>query len=87
MVYPDRSIGDFDMTSMADIDSLAQLWYNTIGPHIYSKAARRAWHLELFINNNLDGSIGPLKGSMSSSKFRQRSKNGRMRTWSITSYL
>ncbi len=52
MVFPNRSIGDFNMTSMTYINMLASFKYNKVGPRIHNKAIRRTHHLELFMHNN-----------------------------------
>ncbi len=52
IVFPDRTIGDFLMTSDYYMTMMLKLRHNAIGPSIQNKALRRARRLELFMQNN-----------------------------------
>ncbi len=51
MVFPNRSIGDINMTLMTYIDILAGFKYK-VEPHTHNKAVQRTHHLEMFMQNN-----------------------------------
>ncbi len=52
IVFPDKTIGDFLMTSYYYVKVMLKLRHNTVGPSVQNKALRRVRHLELFIQNN-----------------------------------
>ena len=52
IVFPDRTIGNFSMTSDYYLKMMLKLRHNAIGPSVQNQALRRVRRLELFIQNN-----------------------------------
>ncbi len=52
IVFPDRTIRDFMMTSRHYLKTMLKLRHNAVGPPIHNKALRRTCRLELFMQNN-----------------------------------
>ncbi len=52
IVFPDRTIGDFLMTSDYYLKVMLKLRHNAVGPSVQNQALRRVQRLELFIQNN-----------------------------------
>ncbi len=79
IVFTDRSIGDFVMTTRSYLEIMPRLRYNATGLLIHNKALRRMCRLELFMQNNhrwFDESPG-----------EKRSRCGQTRTRNIMGHL
>ncbi len=52
IVFPERTIGDFSMTSNYYLEMMLKLRHNAVGPAVQNQALKRVRRLDIFMQNN-----------------------------------